>query len=220
MIGTTSRYMKYYGARATIAAAGAKLRRRVLGHASYTVLLRHELGRAEAPIPLAPRGIHPLLSCGPLQSDEIDQFERRKFFPFVNTEAWISAGSVAQVARIGHEIIGYVWIHPGPKRVVPGLGEWRLDPGERWCGPTFVHPAWRGRGIHGWLLAEVVHANRQVKQIFTAINLENHSSLRGFLRVGFKPIATVGWRRPLLMKASIDIAPLSSNFDIDSRLVY
>lgn len=219
MIRTARRYLKSYGPRATIRAAAVRVQRRFFGQPSYTLLLMRDVGdTGEDAVPFAREALENVTS-GILTDADIPAFDRVKFFSFINTTEWLASGSVAVVAKKGTRIIGYVWVHKGPVRVIPGLGKWTLEQNEFWCGPTFVDPAWRGRGIHAWLLSEAVRLSSHPCRFYTAINIENAASLKGFVRSGFQVIGSVTSRRPYWSAPRQYVTALSVEIDFPNRLI-
>lgn len=122
----------------------------------------------------------------------------------------LAAGSrcfVALVAgeiggEIGGEIAGYGWVSRGVERIGE-LERWfRMQPDEVYIWDCATLPPYRRRGVYAALLVHMVSMMRAdgVRRVWIGAARDNHASLRGFARAGFRPVASVAYARALWLR--------------------
>jgi hypothetical protein len=82
------------------------------------------------------------------------------------------------LARINWTCLDWVEALPGMPIV--------LEPGEVFTTDAFTLPAWRGKGVHGAVLIEMLRlaARAGNRRAFTLVDLENARSRHGVPRTG------------------------------------
>lgn len=122
------------------------------------------------------------------------EFERIKFWDFVNTDEFINNPKQSiLLLKAGEEYVAYAAEEHEICREIHGLGKFQLRSGEGWIGPVYVLRDWRGRGINKALVAEQIKKLQAsgIDTFYTSINSNNEASLNSFKHSGFCEIGRV-----------------------------
>ena len=121
-------------------------------------------------------------------------FERIKFWDFVNTDEFINNPKQSiLLLKVDEEYVAYAAEEHEICREIHGLGKFQLRFGEGWIGPVYVLRSWRGHGINKALVAEQVKKLKAggIDTFYTSINSNNEASLNSFKHSGFCEIGRV-----------------------------
>ncbi len=107
------------------------------------------------------------------------------------------AGYTCYGARIGEELVGYLWVTSGNVHAGEYLGTLPLRGDEAFMGYIYVWPAFRGLGI---AQAMTDHARsellgRGVRVLYSGIVSTNEASLKSHGRFGALPLTLIRYRR-------------------------
>ena len=150
----------------------------------------------------------PKYQIRPLGLDDIEEFNRMKYFDFLDPKNIIeSKNKGAIIALNGSRIIGYVCYDSSSEHSIHKMGKWNLDENEAWVGPTYVDINYRNKGIHRDLLNETIKKlhYENIKNVFTAINYKNEPSVKSFEKTGFRKLGLISIRNILNFYKSIKI---------------
>ena len=114
------------------------------------------------------------------------KFDRLSLLP---VEKWLSSG-------LSRCVLGYNgtdscqsfgWIHKG-SYYIHNLGNFHLDDGEFWLGPSFVNINFRGNGIQKSMILWRMQLNGKNSKYYTSVNGYNAASRKNLERCGFQTI--------------------------------
>lgn len=129
-----------------------------------------------------------------LTNDNLNEFEKIKFWDFVNASDYINNPHRSIILlKKEMEYIGYAAETHETKRIIHGLGSFLLQGQEGWIGPVYVKKQYRGHGFNRIMLAKQIQRlrSKNITSFFTSINSLNSASLISFKRAGFEEIGVV-----------------------------
>lgn len=130
-----------------------------------------------------------------LKEDFLNEFENIKFFEHIVSGDYLNSNSrKLLLGYIGDVLVGYVAAEHGVEKKIHGLGRFSLTAEEAWIGPTWVRREFRGQGISSVLIREmmdILQKENNIMHFYTAINAENISSQKAFVKNSFKELGTV-----------------------------
>lgn len=130
-----------------------------------------------------------------LKEDILDEFENIKFFEHIVSSDYLNSNSrKLLLGYMGDILVGYVAAEYGVEKEIHGLGKFSLTKEEAWIGPTYVRRKFRGQGISSALIREmmdILQKENNIMHFYTAINAENISSQKAFLKNSFVQFGTV-----------------------------
>jgi hypothetical protein len=136
--------------------------------------------------------------------------------------ARLRRGERCWVARVGREVVHLNWTCFRWAEALPGL-PLLLREGEICTTDAHTPPRWRGRGIHEYVLNEMLRAAQRegIRKAFTITELYNRRSRRALMRLGWKPQSRVFYfhatrlKRLFVLPLGGDVEPFFRSRGID-----
>jgi ribosomal protein S18 acetylase RimI-like enzyme len=112
-----------------------------------------------------------------------------------------TGGRRCYVAWDGDRIVAYGWASQGSECVGELERAFHMAPDEAYIWDCVTLPEYRGRGLYSGLLAHMLAELRDagVRRIWIGASLDNHASIKGFMRAGFRPAIRLVYGRLLAL---------------------
>ena len=103
----------------------------------------------------------------------------------------LSMGDFGYYAVVDGAPVGYGWVkHPGSDDYF-----FNIDGECRYLCRFFVHESARGQGIYPELISSLIEREDSAHRFYIAAERGNDSSVRGLMKLGFKPVKEYGFVR-------------------------